>query len=179
MSEARAEADLTLGRIVAEFDGDELVPGQLEHGQAAQGVSGTLSAGAGAGGRGAGRVGRGQAGGGGRGGGGGGGSGAGGGSPSRGEGGGGPPPGWRGWRGAAVRPPNRLPGHHVFSSRWPRPLCVGMGIWTCSCMPATAAADLLDLVTANVARRIRIVLKGVRLVRSRRFPARHLGGKQL
>src|SRR5260370_32977203 len=44
MSEARAEADLTLGRIVAEFDGDELVPGQLEHGQAAQGVSGTLSA---------------------------------------------------------------------------------------------------------------------------------------
>ena len=37
MTEARAEVDLTLGRIVDEFDGDELVPGQLEHGQVAQG----------------------------------------------------------------------------------------------------------------------------------------------
>jgi hypothetical protein len=31
-----------LDRIVDEFDGDELVPGQLEHGQVAQGVPGTL-----------------------------------------------------------------------------------------------------------------------------------------
>src|SRR6266536_2863087 len=37
MTEARVEVDLTLGRIVDEFDGDELVPGQLEHGQVAQG----------------------------------------------------------------------------------------------------------------------------------------------
>src|SRR5258708_13271714 len=37
MTEARAEVDLTLGRIVDEFDGDKLVPGQLEHGQVAQG----------------------------------------------------------------------------------------------------------------------------------------------
>ena len=40
MTEARAEVDLTLDRIVDEFDGDELVPGQLEHGQVAQGGPG-------------------------------------------------------------------------------------------------------------------------------------------
>src|SRR5580698_6556208 len=37
MTEARAGADLTLRRVVDEFDGGELVPGQLEHGQVAQG----------------------------------------------------------------------------------------------------------------------------------------------
>src|SRR5215469_17907850 len=43
MTEARTGIDPVLGRTVHEFDGDELVPGQLEHGQVAQGGFGNAA----------------------------------------------------------------------------------------------------------------------------------------